>query len=355
MNELHAISSYGPTAASTRVRLNDWFRFLGTDVTYHCYAGLNNNRPSSIASHATKVGLAELSLRRLDLTDQFVTISREASPFSKGNVEERILHAAAHGAYDFDDALFHDQSPMRQLLGTQDKCRRSVTAADVVIAGNDYLANWAESHNSHVRVIPSCIDPRDYVPKTSWSIDHDAPSLIWLGSPATEHYVAQITSALLEVHRHTGASLTLISGPNDNAALQSLAPMLDRVPWNLKTIASHLASADVAIAPLDDSPYSRGKCAYKLLQYAATGLPIVGSPVGANQSALQRFDGFEAKSVDDWIQSLSQVVTESESRRATRGATGLASVQTCYSFEAWASQWCNATGAVQTNKRVPGE
>jgi hypothetical protein len=94
--------------------------------------------------------------------------------------------------YDFDDALFDDQSSFRRLFGMQDKCRRATAAADVVIAGNDYLANWAEQHNKDVRVIPSCINPLDYAPKTDWSIRGDAPSLVWLGSPATEIYVAQI-------------------------------------------------------------------------------------------------------------------------------------------------------------------
>jgi len=121
LTDLHAISSYGPAAASTRVRLYDWFRFLGIEAKHHCYAGLNNNRPSSIASHPAKIARAEVSLRRLDLTDERVMISREASPFSRGNIEARILRGSALGVYDFDDALFHDQSPIRRLLGTQDK------------------------------------------------------------------------------------------------------------------------------------------------------------------------------------------------------------------------------------------
>ena len=344
MTYLHAISSYGPKAASTRVRLYDWFRFLGFEPTHHCYAGLSNNRPSSIARHAVRVVRAELSLRRLDLSDQRVIISREASPFSKGDIEERLLRDAAHGAYDFDDALFHDHSPIRRLLGTQDKCRRAVAAADVVIAGNDYLANWAQDHNKDVRVIPSCIDPRDYVPKTQWSITGDAPSLVWLGSPATEQYVAQIAPALIEVHRQTGASLTLISGPRDNPALEPFRHMLRRVPWGIYTFASDLASADVAIAPLDDSPYSRGKCAYKLLQYAASGLPVVGTPVGANDLALQRFDGLAPSTHGGWTDALTQLLNESAARRAGRAAQGREAVEHHYSFKAWKDEWLEAVG-----------
>jgi glycosyltransferase involved in cell wall biosynthesis len=351
LTDLHAISSYGPAAASTRVRLYDWFRFLGIEAKHHCYAGLNNNRPSSIASHPAKIARAEVSLRRLDLTDERVMISREASPFSRGNIEARILRGSALGVYDFDDALFHDQSPIRRLLGTQDKCRRAVAAADVVIAGNDYLGNWAESHGKDVRVIPSCVDPCDYEPKTQWSISGDAPLLVWLGSPATERYVAQIGPALLEVHRRTGASLTLISGPDDNPALAPLRHMLRRVPWSIETFASDLTSADVAIAPLDNSPYSRGKCAYKLLQYAASGLPVAGSPVGANDLALQRFHGLSPSTPGGWIDALCELLNESAGRRAERAARGLEAVEHHYSFGAWKDEWLKALGIRERDQK----
>ena len=333
------------------MRLNDWFRFLGIEATRHSYAGLNNNRPQSIAAHPAAVARAEFALRRLDVSGQRVVLSREASPFSRGEVEERLLRRAAHGVYDFDDALFDDQSPIRQLLGTQDKCRRASVAADVVLAGNDYLANWAESHSKDVRVVPSCIDPRDYTPKTDWSITGNAPELVWLGSPATEHYIAQIAPALCEVYRRTGASLTLISGPGHNPILDPLGPMIRRVPWKVDTFASVLRSADIAIAPLDDSPYSRGKCAYKLLQYAASGLPMAGSPVGANNLALQRFHGLAPSTLDDWTDALSQLLSENAALRAERVARALAAVEHHYSFGAWEAEWLEALGTTERHQQ----
>jgi len=246
--------------------------------------------------------------------------------------------------YDFDDALFHDQSPMRRLLGTKDKCRQAVAAADLVIAGNDYLANWAEAHNPDVRVIPSCIDPRDYTPKTDWTITGNAPELVWLGSPATEHYIAQIAPALLEINRRTGAVLTVISGPAHNARLGPLNQMLRRIPWDIGTFASTMTNADVAIAPLDDTPYSRGKCAYKLLQYAAAGLPIVGSPVGANSLALERFSGVAVTNLNDWVYALLAMIGVTSSERHVHGATGIRAVNKHYSFTAWSSVWQDAVG-----------
>ena len=101
--------------------------------------------------------------------------------------------------------------------------------------------------------------------------------------------------ALARVCKATGARLVLISGARDNPALHEVAPFMTRVPWSLEGVGAALAAADVAIAPLDEGPYAQGKCAYKLLQYAATGLPVVGSPTGANALALSRFDGLAAR------------------------------------------------------------
>jgi glycosyltransferase involved in cell wall biosynthesis len=351
MGDLHAISSYGPEAASTRVRLNDWFRFLGIEPIHHYYTGLRNNRPRSMAAHPVAVAHAEFALRRLAVTGQRVILSREASPLSRGDAEERLIRSASHAAYDFDDALFDDPSPIRRFVGMKDKCRRAALAADIVIAGNYYLANWAEQHNRNVQVIPSCVDPHDYAPKVDWSIRGEAPELLWLGSPGTEKFVAQIAPALLEINRRSGALLTIISGPAHNASLGDLNRMIRRTPWNIGTFASTMAKADIAIAPLDDSPYSRGKCAYKLLQYAATGLPIVGSPIGASELALRRFNGIEARSLDDWIQGLSQILASATSTRATVGTHEQIAVKTHYSFEAWESKWRAAVGITENDRR----
>lgn len=341
---IHSVSSYGPGAAGPRVRMINWFDYLNVVPEYHQYAGLPNNRPLSLIRAAPRVACAEHYAHRLDLSGTQLILSREASPFGRGSLEERYLRQAGHGVYDFDDALFHDTSPVRRALGQRDKCRRSVAAADVVIAGNDYLANWAAGINADVRLIPSCVDPASYTPKNDWSIANSRPSLVWLGSPSTEHYVAQISGPLLEVQRQTGAELVIISSPATSEPLASLRGMVRRIPWKLGEFARVLAGADLAIAPLDDSLYSRGKCAFKLLQYAATGLPIVGSPIGANALALGRFDSISAYVVSDWRDAILEILNESATRRELRGRSGMSGVVEHYSFARWAGEWSNAMG-----------
>lgn len=340
---VHAFSSYSPKAGSTRVRLYDWFRHLEADVESHTYLGTANAQGSTLVRNMRGCVAAEIALRRLDVTAATVIVSREVSPISSGSLEQSLLRTAQHSVFDFDDALFANESRTRRLLGQSDKCRRAVSAADVVIAGNDHLADWAAQHSASVVMIPSCVEPLDYQRKRSWELG-DPPAIVWLGSPSTEAFLLDVAEPLRRLHTQTGARLRVISGPVGNPALAPMADMLDRVPWSLLSFADALSTADVAIAPLPDTPYARGKCAYKLLQYAATGLPMVGSPVGANRLALSRFNGIAASTEGEWFEALATLVNENATGRRSRGEAALTAVSRHYAFAAWAHAWRCATG-----------
>ncbi len=114
---------------------------------------------------------------------------------------------------------------------------------------------------------------------------------------------------------------------------------IERVAWSSATEARELASAHVGIMPLSDDAWTRGKCAFKLLQYMAAGLPCVASPVGANAEAVvDGVTGFHASDVDQWVSRLGALL-ESPELRAQFGAAGLAHVQARYSMSAYRARY----------------
>jgi len=341
---LYAVCPYGVEAGSTRVRLQDWFTHLGQEPIWVDYRGRPSNAPVDMLRHPVSTARAEMVAHRLDTRGATVVMSREASPVSTGRLEARLLSRAAHSTYDIDDALFADTSRWRRAMRMPDKIRRAVASADVVVAGNTHLADWASRYHADVRIIPSCVEPSHYERKTSWDIS-SPPQLVWLGSPPTEAFLATVADALLEVHRRTGARLRLVSGAADNPALAALRPMTTRVPWSVAAASRELAGADVALAPLPDTAYTRGKCAYKILQYAAAGLPVVGSPVGANQLALRRLAGHEATTSDEWVDQLLTVLAMSSPDRAADAQGAWLQLDAHYSFAAWSSAWQEAVFA----------
>lgn len=339
---LRTITSYGRRAGSARVRVFDWLDWLGLEATSDTYLDGSSNSPGVLARNPQGLIAAELRLRRTarSVGDDTVLLSRQASPFSNGVIEARLLYNSARGIYDFDDSLMFSAGGRLDSLWSKSRVwTRAVVAADVVIAGNAFLANEASPHSRNVVVIPSCVNPDDYPGKKKYEIGA-APRAVWLGSPSTEPYLRLVANPLLVLHRSSGLRLTVISA--GAADLGVLEPMVDRVPWSPSTYARDLAAADFGIMPLDDTPWTRGKCAYKLLQYGATGLPMIGSPVGANTDVLQRSDGLLASSSDDWVAAMESLVQESPERRARRGATSLTAVTEGYSFAAWESKWRSA-------------
>jgi glycosyltransferase involved in cell wall biosynthesis len=341
-HDLSVVSIYGPAAPSTRVRAYEWLEHLALDATRLEYAALGDHSPRTALRHLPAIARAEARVRSVSRSSLAGTVflSREASPWSTGGVEARLLGSASRGVYDLDDALFEDRLGWRRVLGKRRKVELAAAAADVVIAGNALLADFAAQHSRDVRLIPTCVEPGRYLPKTSYDIS-GPPMLVWLGSRSTEAYLTGIAPALREVHRRTGARVRIISAASD-ADVPGLEGLMDRVTWTPTSYAAQLSSGDVALAPLDDDPFARGKCAYKLLQYAATGLPMVGSPVGANQLALERFSGWAATSHDDWVDALGEAIDSSADARAVRGAQGRSAVRTHYSFDAWSDEWRRA-------------
>lgn len=341
---LQVVVPYGPSGSSARVRALDWLAHTGTISRVHDYLGLPVNDPGRVLRHPLKAARAEADLWALTrrVGDSTVFLVREASPFSRGHVEAALLRAAGRAIYDFDDALgVQEPGLVAHVFSKAVKWRSCVPAADVVIAGNELLADAAvQAGATDVRLIPSCVEPDDYAIKTDFSRP-GAPVAVWLGSPATEHYLHAITRPLLDVHRSHGLRLVVISA--GTRPLGALDAMVDRVQWT-PAANRRLADHDFGLMPLPDDPWTRGKCAYKLLQYGAAGLPMIGSPVGANQAALAAMGGLSASTDDQWRDALITLATLPSAQAEIAGRAARVGVAQHYSFEAWAAVWLDAIG-----------
>jgi len=215
--------------------------------------------------------------------------------------------------YDFDDAIMYNpKTPDRHSLSHFIPFRRTVGLADAVIAGNPYLADHAKRFNPNVEILPTGLDTNAYKlqppPENNGKI-----RLVWIGSKSTLQYFAEIKPALEE-----------ISSRLDNVILRIICddfPDLQNIPiekrlWSEDTQVTDLATSDIGLAPLPDNRFTKGKCGFKILQYAAVGLPIVASPVGVNAQYIQQdSNGFLAESASDWVNKICQLIGEPKLRK----------------------------------------
>jgi glycosyltransferase involved in cell wall biosynthesis len=103
--------------------------------------------------------------------------------------------------------------------------------------------------------------------------------------------------------------------------------------------------------PLPDLPWERGKCGYKLIQYMASSLPVVASPVGANREIVVPDEtGFLAATDAEWVSCLSQLALDFELCRRM-GVAGRQRVVKRYSLEAAAPRLVDLLQSVQESGR----
>jgi glycosyltransferase involved in cell wall biosynthesis len=338
------------------VRVFEWLDRIDVAALVSDYLSYRSSSPGYLIRHPRSVLTAERRLRRMVAgRPRRLLLHREASPISRGRIERRLLESSEFSVYDFDDALQCDWGEdrfYRRLAPKAPKALLAVRHADRVIAGNATLADWASQHSDDLVVIPSCVSPSSYHEKPSYELS-DPPRLGWIGSPNNESYLQLLAPSLREIHRRTGARLTVIS--TTTRTLGDLEEFIDRVAWSEDVQHRELANLDAAIGPLPDAAYTRGKCGYKLLQYAAAGVPMVASPVGVNRDLLAEFGMPAPVTTDEWVDAVLDVLGRMPAERARLGRRARQVVESGYSYDVWLPLWTKAVGIDDGSSRVPAQ
>jgi glycosyltransferase involved in cell wall biosynthesis len=204
-----------------------------------------------------------------------------------------------------------------------------IRGASAVIAGNEYLARYAREANSNVTLIPTVVDVARYLPCTR-KRGHDGRLVVgWIGSPSSAGYLLERIEALRRFCRNASARLVLVgSGPIELPGV----PVEVR-SWREDAEVAEIQRFDIGIMPIPDTPWARGKCGFKLIQYMACGVPVVASPVGANVRIVDDGqNGFLAGTDDQWVAALSTLAASSL-RRQQFGMAGREKVVRRYSLD----------------------
>lgn len=277
---------------------------------YRVYQLLPALRQSDIAGDVAPLR-SPSDWRRADEHD-VVVVQKGLAPGLPA-VLERWLAAGKPVVFDFDDAIWLPREgghPLAQWLHRQRSVQTMLHRAAAVIAGNNYLAAYARQFNENVTVVPTVVDASRYPPTTG------STTIGWIGSASTLPYLRP----LQPVFERLGVRLRVI------AAGTPPFPVEFR-EWQLETELDELRQIGIGIAPLPDTPWTRGKCGLKILQYWACGIPVVASPVGVHQELIQPgINGLFAATADDWVEAL-QRLTNDPPQRHQLGNAGAATVR----------------------------
>jgi glycosyltransferase involved in cell wall biosynthesis len=242
--------------------------------------------------------------------------------------------------YDFDDAvMFQARAPEAPHTGRLRRFERTAQLADLVIAGSPILAEHAARAGARsVAVIPTGLNAGAFPPRHDYALAGGAVRLVWIGSRSTLKQIEPFRVMFDALARAMpGFTLRVIA----DGALSGTSMYAEHVPWSLAEEGRRLAECDVGIAPLPDTPFTRGKCAYKIVQYMAAGLPVIASPVGVQTDYVQpAVNGFWARTPDEWIAAVRQLA-EDAALRERLGRAGRARVEAEFDTGALATKICD--------------
>ncbi|MBL8938343.1 MAG: glycosyltransferase family 4 protein [Archangium sp.] len=297
------------------------------------------------AHEKARIGLKALARRAVSLRPRLrsrphvVLVQREAF-FLFNQWSEWLAALQAPVVYDFDDAIWinavSEANRRFAFLKNVAKISRIVSLAHTVIAGNDYLADWARQHSNNVHVVPTCVDTALWKPAAA-PRDPTRPITIgWSGSPSTVAHYRTIEGALLRIKQRFGdrVRLRLMGDPSYRHELLGVVGE----PWSEAAEIPFLQEMDIGLMPLPDDEWTRGKCGLKGLTSMAAGAATVMSPVGVNPVIMRHeVDGLLASTEDEWVAGLCRLV-EDAPLRARLGAAGRARVVESYSVQRWAPE-----------------
>jgi glycosyltransferase involved in cell wall biosynthesis len=250
------------------------------------------------------------SLRHYD----FVFVNRILPPIWFQNVLSR---SAPCLMYDLDDALW-TQPPQVDRLNPDQAVKREqrfvawMRKMKVVFTCNEVLAKKARAAGAQVRLKDSAVDCTQYYP-SSEPKNSDQVQIGWVGSRGVSTYLEPWMDALREIHhRYPQVRIRLLGAypryhaPDDGIEVEV---------WSEATEAEFLRSVDIGLMPVSDDEWAKGKCSYKLLLYMASGLPIVGTPLGAGGEYILKTEvGLPATTAQEVVKALDQLINDADLR-----------------------------------------
>lgn len=210
---------------------------------------------------------------------------------------------------DLDDAIW-----LTPPFGAK-LAKKIAQRSEVLVLGNDFLANWFEKFNRRIEILPTAVDASLFRPVTKKKIE--APFTVgWIGSQGNLPYLLDIETAVKTfLSLRKDARLLVISDAKPLFRQLKAAQVVYR-PWRREREVADIQQMDIGLMPLADSDWARGKCAFKMLQYMAAAVPVIVSPVGMNMQVLEMGQlGYGAKNNEEWVAAMEYLYANREQGR----------------------------------------
>lgn len=246
--------------------------------------------------------------------DTLVYIGAELLPYFPSWLERYMRWRHVSYLIEFDDAVFHNYDQSYNTLIKKlysHKFSKVIENASIVICGCRYLADYTKCWNNNVVMIPTCIDGEKYKQPAK---EGNGLVVGWIGSPSSSKFVKEVFPAIKKLQKRIDFEFRLVGF--DKARESELCGLkYTIVDWDSEKEVNELRGFTVGIMPLKDTPFARGKCAFKLVQYMAAGVPTVSTPLQSNLDIDMGSGNLFATTTEEWEFALEKFLNDSELRK----------------------------------------
>ena len=247
----------------------------------------------------------------------------------------RLRRVAKRLLFDLDDAVWMGKKNHVPYVSGKQARRFGFLMyfLDGAICGSPYLEQKIRSivPKLKIRLIPTSVPE---FPSKNHRKTGNTPVVVWVGMGPNVSQVEAMEAELLTSHAAHPFLLRIVS--NRPPKYQQFTSW-EFIEWSEKAEYQTIASSDIGIMPLVDDGFTRGKCAYKALQYMACGLPVVASDVGVNREWIEKTgSGIVVKS-GEWTFALFQFLSDPD-LRTKMGESGWKTIQEHFTHEKVSAQ-----------------
>ncbi len=198
----------------------------------------------------------------------------------------------------------------------------------MTIVGNNWLFDELGLSNDRAIVCPTSV----WLESVECKVhdNHEPVRLGWIGVRSNLYHLDLLADAFATLAERLPGQVEIVIVSSEPVQ----TPLSTRfIPWSLETESASVLSFDIGLMPLQNDPFSRGKCAFKAIMCMSHGVPVIASPVGANADLIEHGrNGWLASSTDEWVAGVRALVDD-VARRAEMGRQARVSIERGYASE----------------------
>gem|GEM_PF-121115 len=199
------------------------------------------------------------------------------------------------------------------------KADQLIRWARTVICGNETIATYVRAAGTPAVVMPTIVDPCLFTPRADDGENGGVPVVGWIGTHSTWRFVETILPVIEDLANVVAFRFRVIGSGRDGIVARGVD--IELLQWQLDREIFDFQTLDIGIYPLPEDEWTVGKSGLKLVEYAASGVACVVSPVGVvGEIGIPGVTHLEATTMDEWRRALERLLCHADERRAMAAA-----------------------------------